>query len=315
MLPPSSWLALALVHLDRGDSVACSRALRKASEALDERPDRFLGVVRWLVTARSLASEHMYGRAREVLNGVRTELTRLGERPLLTSWYQLVAAEVELASGQPKEALALLQAQPTGPAGRAAHVMRARALVEEGRFDEALAEAEPLVDHVEPGLASVEALVICVQAHAAAQQDAKAIRTLREALQQAATIDDARPFLRNPSRMVPILKRYRMPEVSQLALVEELMSSEAVDDARQWPPPYEALTDRELAVLLLLPSMMSNEEIGETLFVSVNTVKVHLKAVYRKLGVKSRREAVRVGGPLIGHRDPDLPSTARYRAG
>jgi LuxR family maltose regulon positive regulatory protein len=38
--------------------------------------------------------------------------------------------------------------------------------------------------------------------------------------------------------------------------------------------------------------MMSNNEIADELFVSVNTVKVHLKSLYRKLDVGSRREAV-----------------------
>jgi LuxR family maltose regulon positive regulatory protein len=39
--------------------------------------------------------------------------------------------------------------------------------------------------------------------------------------------------------------------------------------------------------------MMSNQEIASELFVSVNTVKTHLKAIYRKLDVADRREAVR----------------------
>ena len=47
------------------------------------------------------------------------------------------------------------------------------------------------------------------------------------------------------------------------------------------------------AVLRFLPTMMSNQEIAAELFVSVNTVKSHLKAIYRKLDVADRREAVR----------------------
>jgi LuxR family maltose regulon positive regulatory protein len=39
--------------------------------------------------------------------------------------------------------------------------------------------------------------------------------------------------------------------------------------------------------------MMSNQEIAAELFVSVNTVKTHLKSIYRKLDVQDRREAVR----------------------
>ena len=47
--------------------------------------------------------------------------------------------------------------------------------------------------------------------------------------------------------------------------------------------------------------MMSNQEIAGELFVSVNTIKTHLKAIYRKLDVPGRRQAVtraRAGGLL-----------------
>jgi LuxR family maltose regulon positive regulatory protein len=55
----------------------------------------------------------------------------------------------------------------------------------------------------------------------------------------------------------------------------------------------EPLSRRGRAVLRYLPTMMSNQEIAAELFVSVNTVKTHLKSIYRKLGVQDRREAVR----------------------
>jgi LuxR family maltose regulon positive regulatory protein len=54
----------------------------------------------------------------------------------------------------------------------------------------------------------------------------------------------------------------------------------------------EPLSDREVSVLRFLPTMMSNQEIAGELFVSVNTVKTHLKAIYRKLDAPGRREAV-----------------------
>lgn len=55
-----------------------------------------------------------------------------------------------------------------------------------------------------------------------------------------------------------------------------------------------SLTERELSVLLHLPTMSSNTEIAAALSISTNTVKQHLKASYRKLGVGTRRDAVRV---------------------
>jgi LuxR family transcriptional regulator, maltose regulon positive regulatory protein len=54
----------------------------------------------------------------------------------------------------------------------------------------------------------------------------------------------------------------------------------------------EQLSERELGVLHLLPTHLSNQEIAGELYVSLNTVKTHLKSVYRKLGVTSRSEAV-----------------------
>ena len=53
-----------------------------------------------------------------------------------------------------------------------------------------------------------------------------------------------------------------------------------------------SLTERELAILRYLPTIMSNREIARQLYVSVNTVKTHLKQIYRKLGVASRRDAI-----------------------
>ena len=58
-------------------------------------------------------------------------------------------------------------------------------------------------------------------------------------------------------------------------------------------PLIEPLTARELAVLAELPTMKSNSEIASESYVSVNTVKTHLKGVYRKLDVSNRRDAVR----------------------
>ncbi len=112
-----------------------------------------------------------------------------------------------------------------------------------------------------------------------------------------------RPFLRERERLTPLLERYRTVVLTPSPLVARLLAPTSSSATRS-----VALTDRELAVLQLLPSMMSNEQIARELFVSVNTVKVHLKSLYRKLGVTSRREAVMAGAAWAADRQPAVPS-------
>jgi LuxR family transcriptional regulator, maltose regulon positive regulatory protein len=56
--------------------------------------------------------------------------------------------------------------------------------------------------------------------------------------------------------------------------------------------PGEPLTESETRVLRYLPTHMGAPEIAAELYLSANTVKTHLRHLYRKLGVHSRREAV-----------------------
>jgi LuxR family maltose regulon positive regulatory protein len=82
------------------------------------------------------------------------------------------------------------------------------------------------------------------------------------------------------------------------------------------PPPrqldpfvlVEPLSSRELEVLQLLPSHLSTVEMAQRLFVSAHTVRTHVRAVYRKLAVNSRSEAVRRAAVLglTGATEPQL---------
>ena len=60
----------------------------------------------------------------------------------------------------------------------------------------------------------------------------------------------------------------------------------------------EPLTERELEVLRQLPGTQSIGEIAAALFLSTNTVKTHLRHIYRKLDAPHRRDAVRRGKEL-----------------
>ena len=64
---------------------------------------------------------------------------------------------------------------------------------------------------------------------------------------------------------------------------------------RELPEP---LNERELTVLRFLPTNLSAAEIGSELFLSVNTVKTHMRKLYAKLDVHTRAEAVQRGRAL-----------------
>jgi len=67
-----------------------------------------------------------------------------------------------------------------------------------------------------------------------------------------------------------------------------------IDESHHMESPafIQPLTTQELAVLMFLPTLRSNSEIAAAMHLSTNTVKSHLKAIYRKFGVERRRDAV-----------------------
>jgi LuxR family maltose regulon positive regulatory protein len=286
----SAWLSLALVHHQRGDPLAARRALEEAAMVLERRPDALLEVCRILVTARLLGENADPAAARAALVEARKLLEPLPDVPFLTYWCLLVEADQELSAGRPGAALGLLDPGTGLDASPAVQVLRGRALLHEGHAEAALAEVETLTVGMRSGVSAIEALVLTALAQESLRQDGAALLALARALQAAETESWVRPFLRDRERLTPLLERYRTVVMTPSPLVDRLLVP-----TTSRPGHHISLTDRELAVLQLLPSMMSNDQIARELFVSVNTVKVHLKSLYRKLGVASRREAVIAG--------------------
>jgi LuxR family maltose regulon positive regulatory protein len=63
--------------------------------------------------------------------------------------------------------------------------------------------------------------------------------------------------------------------------------------ADEAPPVTQDLSDRELEVLQQLAGMLSTAEIAATMFISVNTVRTHIRSILRKLSATRRNQAVR----------------------
>ncbi len=64
------------------------------------------------------------------------------------------------------------------------------------------------------------------------------------------------------------------------------------DEFGRWPGAEHGLSAREAEVLALLCQGLNNQEITERAFIGLNTVKTHIRTLYRKIGVDSRTQAV-----------------------
>jgi len=85
-----------------------------------------------------------------------------------------------------------------------------------------------------------------------------------------------------------------LPDGAQAQLARLNRLQRRLDARRpQAMAPAGPLTERELAVLRLLPGHLSLREIGRELSLSQNTIKTRVRAIYRKLGVSNRSDAVR----------------------
>jgi LuxR family transcriptional regulator, maltose regulon positive regulatory protein len=110
---------------------------------------------------------------------------------------------------------------------------------------------------------------------------------LETALAEAAPLAVARPFaLAGPCSQDELTTMVGPDATDPFAVQVRLARAAAVPDIAV------PLSERELAVLALLPSLLSAREIASEFTVSVNTVKSHIRSIYAKLGVSTRREAV-----------------------
>lgn len=67
---------------------------------------------------------------------------------------------------------------------------------------------------------------------------------------------------------------------------------EAASTVRTWPGKTEGLTERQSEVLVLIVAGLSNSDIADRLYLSVNTIKAYIRSAYTKMGVTSRSTAV-----------------------
>ena len=175
-----------------------------------------------------------------------------------------------------------------------------------GRHDRARALIRPVLDGSSPALLPytlVDAWLLETTLAVDAAQRPTARRALQSALAVAEPLDALRPFAQAGHSVRELLIHHLGSFGTAETFAQRALAAGAGSEDR-----HTALSERELTVLGLLPSMLSLDEIATDLTVSVNTVKSHVRSIYTKLGVSSRRTAVlsaRESGLLTGVRPAD----------
>jgi LuxR family maltose regulon positive regulatory protein len=98
------------------------------------------------------------------------------------------------------------------------------------------------------------------------------------------------PFLEAPGALRLLQRNPR--QRSQFLDDAMMHAAQDLDRSALQSQLLEPLSERELTVLEYLPGRLKNQEIAGELYVSVNTLKSHLRNIYRKLDVADRDEAV-----------------------
>ena len=202
---------------------------------------------------------------------------------------------MHLAEGDAEAALRQLVVRDEETAiGDQERACQGRALILHGKPEIAEKVVAPMRDLATDRGAEVEAWLVTAFAADAAREDRRATASVQRAIALADEEGFRRPFtLFDRERMSRLVSHAITPNAPGTSFANQILADLSYGAGRTDTGLAEPLTDRELMVLEHLPSMSSNAEIAEEMYVSVNTIKAHLKSLYRKLEVSSRRAAVR----------------------
>jgi LuxR family maltose regulon positive regulatory protein len=143
-------------------------------------------------------------------------------------------------------------------------------------------------------IAPIQAFLFDALAREALDDPETAEASIERALERAEPDGLIFPFVTMPVQ--GLLERHPRHRTAHAALLSDILDvldgSVLSAPAGRRPELREELSDGELRVLRYLPSNLSAPEIGNELYLSLNTIKSHMRHIYAKLGVHRRTEAV-----------------------
>jgi LuxR family maltose regulon positive regulatory protein len=282
-----------------GEPADCLTHAKRIGQLLGDAPARSARELRLFAETLRGAAEFELGAWHAGLRRMRRARTRLGTGRTCPAGHAALCAVLEQraalrlgAAGQARETVRW--ALPILAGSGELLLMRARTQLRLGRHHAASSVLRSLLDEDAPmelAWAAIEASLIGVQAALAAGARDRAARLLDEALHDAEPTGVRFPFVFAPPELIGFLTS----RLGGLGAGERFAGEILAVRRRLRTPPMPApLTERERGVLRLLPTQRSIDEIAEDLTVSPNTVKTHVRGIYAKLDVRSRREAVTI---------------------
>ncbi len=174
-----------------------------------------------------------------------------------------------------------------------------RLWIVQGEADRALSFIAPLIER-DQGCGRygrlVELLALKAAALASRGDRDDTLEALGEAVELASPSRYVRPFMDYQAILVPYLKE--LPPSAHRDRLLEAFGAEVQADGASQGELDEPLNDREVTVLRLMSAGQSNREIGDEMYLSVNTIRWYASQIYLKLGAKNRSEAVAIAREL-----------------
>lgn len=288
-----AYLAIARVLLDRGEPAKTDVWLGRLADVVEAAPEPHVLLSQSLVLA---ARRDAGGDTEGALGGLRAATVRL-ERwttPPRALTEQALLREADLLARAGDAGAARALAERLGPPSTDSGLVLAARLRLRLEEPDAAAGLIAAATCRRPRIQAGAGIVTTLLAAAAGDEDG-ALAHLESALLAAAPFGLRGPFLAEPELAVPMANRVERGTAAPAFALDLLdrMSRGDTGEPGERHIVIEPLTERERTMLRYLGSALSNAEIAAELYVSVNTVKSHQRAVYRKLGAVGRRDAVR----------------------
>jgi LuxR family maltose regulon positive regulatory protein len=293
-------LARALVHYHWNASAEAAAELEAADEACEAgwEPPMRMGMN--LIRAMVRAGEGAVGEARSLVRTARMQMGGWRPTRFLETILALVQIKLSVVDGETHAARSLLASAATlEPRPPEVGVEHARLALVEGDPSAAVEflDRELIAgrEDIHP-VTFVDASLLEAVARERRGEHEAARRSLGRALAFAEGEGYWRVFIEHGAPVRELLRQEVRVGSQHRAFASDLLDSfEATPDSARATSRVliEPLSNREQAVLRYLPTMLTNQEIAAETHVSVNTVKTHVKNIYRKLEVRGRRDAVK----------------------